>query len=151
MLLPAVWKGKYFVSNEIERQWVQNAINQNKDVRLAICTVEGNIYIGNIYLTGIDYVNRKATSHILIGKHDYWNGGYGTEAMHLLLKYAFNHKNLRRIETIVLEDNIGSCKMHEKLGYKREGLLRESVYKDGCYKNQVYYALLKSEYKPVSL
>lgn len=41
--------------------------------------------------------------------------------------------------------------MHEKLGYKREGLLRESVYKDGCYKNQVYYALLKSEYKPVSL
>ena len=41
--------------------------------------------------------------------------------------------------------------MHEKLGYKREGLLRESVYKDGCYKNQVYCALLKSEYKPVSL
>ena len=130
---------------------MQNAINQNKDVRLAICTVEGNVYIGNIYLTGIDYVNRKATSHILIGNHDYWNGGYGTEAMHLLLDYAFNHKNLRRIEAIVLEDNIGSCKMHEKLGYKREGLLRESVYKDGCYKNQVYYALLRSEYKPVSL
>ena len=139
------------MSIEIERQWVQNAINQNKDVRLAICTVEGNIYIGNIYLTGIDYVNRKATSHILIGNHDYWNGGYGTEAMHLLLNYAFNYKNLRRIEAIVLEDNIGSCKMHEKLGYKREGLLRESVYKDGCYKNQVYCALLKSEYKPVSL
>ena len=71
--------------------------------------------------------------------------------MCLLLNYAFNHKNLRRIEAIVLEDNIGSCKMHEKLGYKREGLLRESVYKDGCYKNQVYCALLKSEYKPVSL
>ena len=143
--------GKYFVSNEKERQWVLNAINQNKEVRLAICTIDDNLYIGNIYLTGIDYVNRKATSHILIGNHDYWNGGYGTEAMHLLLDYAFNHKNLRRIEAIVLEDNIGSCKMHEKLGYKREGLLRESVYKDGCYKNQVYCALLKSEYKPVSL
>ena len=72
---------KYYVSNEIERQWVQNAINQNKDVRLAICTVDSNLYIGNVYLTGIDYVNRKATSHILIGNHDYWNGGYGTEAM----------------------------------------------------------------------
>ena len=130
---------------------MQNAINQNKDVRLAICTIDGNLYIGNIYLTGIDYINRKATSHILIGNHDDWNGGYGTEAMCLLLNYAFNHKNLRRIEAIVLEDNIGSCKMHEKLGYKREGLLRESVYKDGCYKNQVYCALLKSEYKPVSL
>ena len=143
--------GKYFVSNEIERQWVQNAINQNKDVRLAICTVDSNLYIGNVYLTGIDYVNRKATSHILIGNHDYWNGGYGTEAMRLLLDYAFNHKNLRRIEAHVLEDNIGSCKVHEKLGYKREGLLRESVYKDGLYKNQICYALLKSEYNPVNL
>lgn len=143
--------GKYFVSNEIERQWVLNAINQNKEVRLAICTIDDNLYIGNIYLTGIDYVNRKATSHILIGNHDYWNGGYGTEAMHLLLDYAFNHKNLRRIEAIVLEDNIGSCKMHEKLGFKREGLLRESVYKGGCYKNQVHYALLKSEYYPANL
>ena len=151
ILLQTAWGGKYFVSNEIERLWVQNAINQNKDVRLAICTVEGNIYIGNIYLTGIDYVNRKATSHILIGTLNYWNGGYGTAAMHLLLNYAFNHKNLRRIEAIVLEDNIGSCKMHEKLGFKREGLLRESVYKDGVYKNQICYALLKSEYNPVNL
>ena len=118
---------------------------------MAICTIAENLYIGNIYLTGIDYVNRKATSHILIGNHDYWNGGYGTEAMRLLLDYAFNHKNLRRIEALVLEDNIGSRKIHEKLGYKQEGVLRESVYKDGQYKNQIFYALLKSEYKPVSL
>lgn len=130
---------------------MQNAINQSKDVRLAICTTDENLYIGNIYLTGIDYVSRKATSHILIGNHDYWNDGYGREAMRLLLDYAFNHKNLRRVEALVLEDNIGSRRMHEKLGYKQEGILRESVYKDGCYKNQVCYALLKSEYKPVSL
>ena len=71
--------------------------------------------------------------------------------MHLLLSYAFNHKNLRRIEALVLEDNILSRKMHEKLGYKQEGILRESVYKEGSYKNQIYYALLKSYYKPVSL
>lgn len=139
--------GKYFVSNEIEKQWVQNTISQNKDIKLAICTVEENLYIGNVYLTNIDYISRKAHSHILIGNHDFWNDGYGTEAMRLLLDYAFNHKNLRRIEALVLEDNIASQKMHEKLGYKREGLLRESVYKDGRYKNQICYALLKSEYQ----
>lgn len=139
--------GKYFVSNEIEKQWVQNTISQNKDIKLAICTVEENLYIGNVYLTNIDYISRKAHSHILIGNHDFWNDGYGTEAMSLLLDYAFNHKNLRRIEALVLEDNIASQKMHEKLGYKREGFLRESVYKDGRYKNQICYALLKSEYQ----
>lgn len=139
---------KYFVSSETERQWVQNAITQNKDVRLAICTVEDNLYIGNIYLTDIDYINRKAVSHILIGNHAYWHGGYGTAAMRLLLDYAFNHKNLHRIEAIVLDDNIGSQKLHEKLGYKKEGLLRQSVYKDGQYKDQIVYALLKEEYTP---
>lgn len=143
--------GKYFVSSEVEKQWVLNTITQNKNVKLAICTVKDNLYIGNIYLTDIDYVNRKAHSHILIGNHEFWNGGYGTEAMRLLLDYAFNQRNLRRIEAIVLEDNVGSQKMHEKLGYKKEGLLRQSVYKDGVYKNQIYYSLLKSEYKPSGL
>ena len=138
---------KFFVSTETERQWVLNTINQNKDIKLAVCTVDENLYIGNVYLTGIDYINRKASSHILIGNHDFWKNGYGTEAMTLLLDYAFNHLNLRRIEAHVLEDNIGSCKMHEKLGYKREGLLRESVYKDGTYKSQISYALLKSDFK----
>ena len=143
--------GKYFVSNELYRQWVQNAINQKNDLRLAICTSEDNLYIGNIYLTGIDYVNRKASSHILIGNRDYWNGGYGTEAMRLLIDYAFNHRNLNRIEARVLEDNFGSRKMHEKLGYIQEGVLRQSVFKDGVYKNQVLYALLKEEYKQADL
>lgn len=139
--------GKWFVSMETEKQWVQNAIMQNKDIRLAICTVEKDIYIGNIYLTGIDYLNRKAQTQILIGNREYWNNGYGTEAMRLLLEYAFNYKNLRRLEAVVLEDNIGSRKMHEKLGYKKEGILRQSVYKNGQYKNQILYALLKTEYE----
>ncbi len=129
---------------------MQNTINQGKDVKLAVCTVKDHLYIGNVYLTDIDYVSRKAHSHILIGNHEYWRNGYGTEAMSLLLDYAFNHKNLRRIEALVLEDNIGSRKMHEKLGYKREGLLRGSVYKDGVYKNQIVYALLREEYQPVN-
>ncbi len=130
---------------------MQNVIGSNKDVRLAICTIDDNKYIGNVYLTNIDYINRKATSHILIGDKECWNGGYGTEAMQLLLDYAFNHRNLRRIEALVLDDNIGSQKLHEKLGYKRDGLLRESVYKNGTYKNQIYYSLLKHEYNPDNL
>lgn len=130
---------------------MQNVINQNKDVKLAICTIKDNKYIGNVYLTNIDHINRKAVSHILIGNKEFWNGGYGTEAMRLLLDYAFNHRNLRRIEALVLDDNIGSQKMHEKLGYKRDGLLRESVYKDGRYKSQIVYSLLKYEYNPDNL
>ena len=120
-------------------------------MKLAICTIDVGEFIGMVYLTDIDYISCKATSHIQIGEKNYWHGGYGTDAMRLLLDYAFNQKNLLRIEAIVLEDNMGSRKLHEKLGYRQEGFLRNSVYKDGRYKNQVYYALLKSEYKSVDL
>ena len=71
--------------------------------------------------------------------------------MRLLIDYAFNHRNLNRIEARVLEDNFGSRKMHETLGYVQEGVLRQSVFKDGVYKNQVLYALLKEEYKQADL
>lgn len=104
------------------------------------------MYIGNVYLTDINNVNRTAKSHILIGNTAYWSNGYGTEAMRLLIDYAFNHRNLNRIEALVLEDNKASRRMHEKLGYQQEGLLRQSVYKQGTYKNQIVFALLKSEY-----
>ena len=88
---------------------------------------------------------------ILIGNHKFWNCGYGTEAMLLLLDYAFNHKNLHKVQAIVLKDNIASLKMHKKLGYIEEGLLRENIYKDGKYKDQVILSLLKSEYKEICL
>ena len=139
---------KFFVSSEVEKQWVQNTISQSRDIKLAVCTIEDDIYIGNVYLTDIDQLNRKAKSHILIGNKDFWGSGYGTAAMRLLIDYAFNQRNLKRIEALVLEDNIGSQKMHEKLGYKKEGVLRSSVYKDGRYKDQILYGLLKHEYEP---
>ena len=50
-----------------------------------------------------------------------------------------------------MEDNFGSRKMHVKMGYVQEGVLRQSVSKDGVYKNQVLYALLKEEYKQADL
>lgn len=137
---------KYFVSEEYEKEWVNNTIHQSKDIKLAICTIGDNKYIGNAYLTDIDYIYRKAESHILIGDHEYWGHGYGTDAYLQLLDFAFNQRNLHRIKALVLDDNLASQKLHEKLGFVREGILRDSVYKDGKYKNQIVYGLLAKDY-----
>lgn len=133
---------KYFVSEEYERQWVLDAIHQSKNIRLAICTIDNNIYIGNIYLTNIDWISRKAESHILIGNHDYWRSAYGIDAYSQLIEFAFNQRNLHRLQALILENNIASQKLHEKLGFVCEGILRDSVFKDGKYKNQIIYSLL---------
>ena len=142
---------KYFVSEAYEQKWVNDVVHGSKDVRLAVCDKETDMYIGNVYLTDIDYVNRTAVSHVLIGNHDYWGRGIATEAYSILLDYAFNELNLNRIEATVLDSNIASLKMHKKCGYEEEGVKRSSVYKNGKYHNQIIMSILKDRYKSSDL
>jgi len=140
---------KYYVSSEREKEWVRNAIFDNSKIVLAICLKDSNKYIGNIMLQDIDYVNRSGHVPVLIGDKTEWNKGYATEARMLMLHYAFYHKGLERIVAYVLEDNISSLKMHEKCGYKVEGVLRRSVYKNGKFHNQVVLSILRDEFEEV--
>lgn len=138
---------KYFVSSEKEKEWVHNAIFDNSKIVLAICIKGSNKYIGNIMLQDIDYVNRCGHVPVLIGDKTEWNKGYATEARMLMLDYAFHHKGLERIVAYVLESNVASLKMHEKCGYKVEGVLRHSVYKNGKFHNQVILSILREEFE----
>ena len=62
---------KYFVSEAYEKNWVEKAIFASNDLKLAVCLIENNQYIGNVYMTDINMINRSCHSHILIGEHDF--------------------------------------------------------------------------------
>lgn len=137
---------KYFVSEAYEKKWVEDTIFNSRDIKLAVCEVGSNKYIGNVYATDIDQTNRSCTTGVLIGNHDYWSQGYASEAYRLLLDYLFNERNINRVQAYVLESNVASIKMHQKVGYKIEGTLRQSVYKNGKYLDLVILSVLKDEY-----
>lgn len=137
---------KYYVSSEREKQWVYDAICSNDKTVLAICLTENDKYIGNVMLHEIDWINRSARIPIFIGDKDERGKGYATEARMLMHKFAFEERGLERIWAIVIETNIASLKMHETCGYKRVGLLRNSVFKNGRYYNQVILDVLKEEF-----
>lgn len=136
---------KYFVSEAYEKQWIENAIFNSKDVKLAVCLVENNKHIGNVYMTNINEINRSCYSHVLIGEKEYWGHGYAREALLLAIDYMFNERNIHRIQANILTSNIASLKMHEKCGYKLEGTLREAVYKNGKYQDQYVLALVNNK------
>lgn len=138
---------KYFVSEAYEKKWVEDAIFSQSDIKLAICDTKSDSYIGNIYLNKIDKIHRSAIIGILIGEKEYRSKGYGREATLLMLKYAFQELGLHRISALILEENIPSRKMFEKLGFVQEGIYRDSLFKCGSYKNQVVVSLLSSEFK----
>jgi len=138
---------KYFVSEAYEKKWVENAIFNSKDVRLAICLSKNDKYIGNVYMTDFDEINRSCQSHILIGDKEYWGQGYAKEALLKAIEYMFNERNINRIQAVILESNKQSLRMHQKCGYKVEGLLRKSVFKSGQYQNQYILSILREDYE----
>lgn len=72
--------------------------------------------------------------------------GYGTEALRLLLDYAFNTLGLNRVHTVTMKENIASIKSSEKAGMKQEGILSQYRFMDGTYKDAVLLAITRDRY-----
>jgi RimJ/RimL family protein N-acetyltransferase len=102
--------------------------------------------IGNCGLHNIDWRCRVATAGIFIGEKRYWNRGYGTEVMKLLLKHGFETLNLNRIQLDVYEDNPGAIRAYEKAGFLLEGRKRQGIYKNGEYMDILLMGVLREEW-----
>lgn len=68
-----------------------------------------------------------------------------TEALKVFVEYGFSQLEVHRIEAHVEPENIASAKVLTKIGFQKEGLLRESTFNKGQYQDMVYYGLLKTD------
>lgn len=105
------------------------------------------IFVGNCGLFGIDWQNRFAEVGIFIGEKGYWNQGFGTKAIKLILKFGFEDLNLHRIWLQVYETNQRAMRSYEKAGFTSEGKLREAHYNDGEYVDVIIMSVLKHEWQ----
>lgn len=124
------------------------SLNNGKDeAAFAIRWKKNNVHIGNASVQKINRINRSAELAILIGNKKYWNKGVGNEVYKLLIDYGFNRLNLNRISSGQTVTNTGMIRVCEKQGMKKEGTLRQALYKNGRYVDAVIYSILKKEYK----
>lgn len=128
-------------------EYYRSVIQSKDNLVLAICDKKNDEHIGNISLQGIDLINRSAELAIIIGEKEYWHKGIGYEASRLLISHGFESLNLNRIFCGTTENNIGMQKLAESIGFKREGIARQSMFKDGKYLDGYYYGLVRSEYE----
>lgn len=132
-----------------EERWFENLqerLERQETVALAIETADGMVHIGNIGLHDIDWRNRSAELGIVIGEKSYWSQGYGSDAIRTLLGVAFGEMNLHRVFLRVDADNERGIRCYEKAGFHREGTLRDAVFKAGTYQHQHVMSILKSEF-----
>lgn len=78
---------------------------------------------------------------------DFWGKGYMYEALRGALRFAFQEMDVNRVCAIIHPDNQRSVKLAEKLGFKREGLLRDYYFHHGRYHDHVLYSLLAAEFE----
>lgn len=129
-------------------EFIAGAANDRSRLDLVICTQATNEAVGEVVLNNIDVINRSANVRIAIFDPKDWGKGYGSEALSLMLDHGFGVLNLHRIELGVFTFNERAVHVYEKLGFKREGVLRDSLYYDHQYHDQILMSILASEWKP---
>lgn len=117
-----------------------------KSLVIEIRDGDGWRMIGNSGVFGIEWVNRSGELGIMIGDKSEWNKGYGTEAMILLQRHAFETLNLNRVSLRVYAENVRAIHVYEKAGFIREGRMRSAVYKHGKYDDVILMSVLHSEW-----
>ncbi len=101
--------------------------------------------IGTCTLLNIDLRHRRAEIGYALAR-EHWRKGYATEALDLALAFAFGPMDLHRLEADVHPENIGSFRLLEKQGFKREGYLRERWHHLGRIEDGVFLGLLRPEW-----
>ena len=130
-----------YVSREAETEWLRRRLEARDEVNLAICLSEPPAHIGNIYLRNIDWVHRNAELHIFVAEQKDRGKGYGSAAVRLLSKHAFEDLGLVRIYLHTLASNSAAIKSYERCGFKLEGRLKRHAFKKGAFQDMLVMGL----------
>lgn len=134
------------VSELKQKQWFENISLENSVTQFRFAVVLNGSCVGMIGLHKIDYKNSTAGVDIKL-LSSIRGQGVGTRAMELLVKYAFDELNLHCLIANILENNLGSRRMFEKIGFKVDGLLRNRIYKGGRYLGQYSCSITKEDFE----
>jgi len=129
-----------------ERERIAKMTADENAVVLGICRREPDGLIGMVGLHDINARHRHAELGVTIGLPSEWGKGYGTEAVRLIVGHGFDTLNLHRIELSVYESNQGGVRAYEKVGFQREGVLRQYLYREGRYWDALLMSILKAEW-----
>jgi [ribosomal protein S5]-alanine N-acetyltransferase len=115
--------------------------------RVAMDRVADGAFLGWCGLTGWNPVYRSASLGYCLGEAA-WGQGFATEAAHALLQWAFDSLDLNRVQAETDTRNLASARVLEKIGFVREGTLREDCVVNGEVSDSWVFGLLRREWRP---
>jgi len=132
-------KLKEFLEKDLEKEITH-------ELFFTIRTREDDRLIGFIGLFDMIMHQGDALVAIALGERESWGHGYGTDAMRVMLGYAFSELNLRKVGLIVFEYNPRAIRSYEKAGFVLEGRVRGAILREGRRWDWLYMGILREEW-----
>jgi RimJ/RimL family protein N-acetyltransferase len=136
-----------------EEQWFDTMIKNPASEHVLVIEIKDTSTnqdyrpIGTCQFHNLDWRNRSAEIGIMIGEKMFWDQGYGTGTMRLMLKHGFEVLNLNRIWLQVIAKNTRGIRAYEKAGFTFEGQYRQAHYQHGEYFDVHLMSVLRNEWQ----
>ena len=139
-LSPAMVKKQY--------EAIEKEMDENKNLfYFTIRTREYDRFIGNALVEWVDWANGNGFIRLGIGAVEDRRKGYGSQALSMLLRYAFGELNLYRVTAVVPAYNEGAIRLFQKFGFMEEVRRRKAIHRDGEFWGLVSFGLLNAEWR----
>jgi len=133
------------VTDVMEEKWIIDILEDksNRNIYFGIENKNNNELVGIIFLSGINNIHQTCWLGILIGENEARGKGFGTEAIKLIIDYAFNNLNLRKVSLEVVNSNKTAIETYKKIGFNIEGEMKMQVYINGILFNNLIMSIFK--------
>lgn len=148
---PKIWqcyRAPYHEAAYFKREWFDNALHQQaRGERLPFVLEWQGDLAGSSSFYEINEKNKRLTIGYTWYALNYWGTNVNPTAKLLLMEYAFETLGVNRVAYCIDEENLRSCRAVEKIGAKKEGVLRRHMIRyDGSLRNSVIYSVIADEW-----
>ena len=146
-----IWRLTSWAPEPLQRETVERLFEDRKSSpandSFAIHRKSEEEPIGVISLMNLSKANASADLSIIVGAAEDRDKGLGTEAIRVILRYAFEELGLDRVALSVFEFNEPAIRAYEKLGFQKEDRIPRAVYRDGEWQDAILMRILASEWR----
>jgi RimJ/RimL family protein N-acetyltransferase len=122
-------------------------LDETSTINFIVETLDGEP-VGAVWMHSRNPRNGTFSFAVRISR-SYRRQGYAAEAIRILLKYGFEELRYHKANSATISSNEASIQLHQALGFKIEGRLRDNVYTNGQYYDEVLFGMTRDEYDQV--
>jgi RimJ/RimL family protein N-acetyltransferase len=142
---PAIPLSTYQLKKKYEA--IEKQVEESRNLfHFTIRSMDDGRLLGFVRIEGIEWTHGSGALKLAIGERNERGKGFGSEAMQMITRFAFQELNLHRLSAVVGEDNPLALKFFKRFGFMEEVRRRKALMRDGQTWDSIHLGILRSEW-----